>query len=394
MMAAMTGGFSTVRLGRVRDVLAGYVERGSIPGAVSLVSRRGEVHVETVGAVAFDGAPMRRDTVFQIASMAKPIATVAVLILAEECRLRLDDPVERHLPELANRQVLTRLDAPLDDTVPARRPFTIRDVLTFTWGFGQFIGSAEDYPILAAMTPVTAFGRAPQLGPDEWLAALGKLPLIAQPGERWLYNTGSDLLAVLVGRVAGQRFDDFVRERILEPLGLRDTGHHLPAARLDRLAAHYQSDLENGGLKPGPAQDWSVPPPFPSGAGSMLSTADDYLTFATMLLRNGSHRNDRILSRSAVQLMTTDHLTAAQRESGRAFLDGNGWGFGVQVVTERTDIATIPGVYGWDGGWGTSWRSHAGEDLVTIVLTQRSMDSPIAAELFHDFHTAAYQALD
>ncbi len=144
------GGLSTHRLGRVRGVLSGYVERGEVPGLVTLVSRKGETHVEALGAMAFGSAPMRRDTIFRIASMTKPVAAVAAMILVEECRLRLDDPVDRLLPELADRKVLNRLDGPLDDTVPARRPIAVRDLLAFTMGFGQLMASPDAYPILKA----------------------------------------------------------------------------------------------------------------------------------------------------------------------------------------------------------------------------------------------------
>src|SRR5438128_845933 len=223
-----SGGLSKTRLGRLHDVMAGYVERGEVPGLVALVSRRGEVHVEALGMKALGGGdPVGRDTIFRISSMTKPVTAVATMILVEECRLRLDDPVDRLLPELADRRVLTRLDAPLDDTEPARRPITVRDLLTFTMGFGLAFAPPGTMPIADALVGLR-LGQGPPMpsvfpDPDEWLRRLGTLPLMHQPGERWRYNTGSDVLGVLIARAAGQPFDTFVRERIFEPLDMRDT---------------------------------------------------------------------------------------------------------------------------------------------------------------------------
>src|SRR6266699_3991688 len=213
--AMSTAGLSRVRLGRMHDVMAGYVERGELPGLVTLVSRRGEVHVDVIGTQAIaDLTPMRRDTISRISSMTKPITAVATMILVEECQVRLDEPVDRWLPELAERQVLKRLDGPLDDTVPANRPITVRDLLTFRMGFGQMMAPPDAYPILKA-------GDEQQIGmgppspsttpaPDEWIRRLGTLPLMHQPGERWMYNTGSDVLGVLIARGSGQTFDAFL----------------------------------------------------------------------------------------------------------------------------------------------------------------------------------------
>src|SRR6266542_3707007 len=236
-----TGGLSKARLGRMHDVMASYVERGDVPGLVTLVSRRGEVHVDTIGAKAVGGSdPIRRDTVFRVASMTKPITAAATMILVEECRLRLDEPVDRLLPELAERQVLKRLNGPLDDTVPAKRPITVRDLLTFRMGFGQMMAPPDAYPILSAANE-QQIGMGPpnpsaMPAPDEWMRRLGQLPLIHQPGEKWMYNTGSDVLGVLIARASNQPLETFLRERIFEPLGMKDTRFSVPEAALDRLA--------------------------------------------------------------------------------------------------------------------------------------------------------------
>jgi len=280
-----TGGLSKARLGRMHDVMAGYVERSDVPGLVTLVSRRGEVHVDAIGTKAAGGGdPMRRDTIFRIASMTKPITAAAAMILVEECKLRLDEPVDRLLPELANRKVLKRLDGPLDDTVPANRPISVRDLLTFRLGIGAVMAPPGRYPMQTAMA---AAGLAPgpnppSHAPDDWMKRLGGLPLIHQPGERWMYHTGSDVLGVLIARAAGQPLESFFRERIFEPLGMKDTGFHVPAEKLDRLPPTYTADVATGTLAvhDDPADSrWGRPPAFPAGGGGLVSTVDDYLAF-------------------------------------------------------------------------------------------------------------------
>src|SRR5436309_8666069 len=244
-----TGGLSKARLGRMHDVMTGYVERGEVPGLITLVSRRGEVHVDVIGTKAYeDSDPMRRDTIFRISSMSKPITAAATMILVEECKVRLDEPVDRWLPELAERKVLKRLDGPLDDTLPANRPITVRDLLTFRMGFGQMMAPPGAYPILKAASEMQ-IGMGPPSpstmpAPDEWMRRLGTLPLMHQPGEKWMYNTGSDVLGVLIARASGQSFETFLRERIFEPLGMKDTGFSVPTTKLDRLATSYWTDPE------------------------------------------------------------------------------------------------------------------------------------------------------
>jgi CubicO group peptidase (beta-lactamase class C family) len=396
--------FSKARLRRMHEAMAGYVDRGEIPGMVTLVGRHAEVHVDALGAKAIGGDPVRRDTIFRIASMTKAITAAAAMILVEECKLRLDEPVDRLLPELANRKVLKRLDAPLDDTVPATRSITVRDLLTFRMGFGIVMGPPDKYPIVLA-TDELQIGVGPPSpdttpAPDEWIRRLGTLPLMYQPGERWMYNTGSEVLGVLIARVSGQPFDTFLRERIFDPLGMRDTGFSVPAEKLDRLATSYCTNFHTGKLvvfDPAEGGQWSRPPVFPSGAAGLVSTVDDYFAFARMLLNKGKHGSDRILSRPSVESMTTDQLTAEQKAvSGLipGYFDSHGWGFGVSVVTKRVDVAGPVGKFGWDGGLGTSWYSDPQEDMVTILLTQRAWTSPSPPNVCLDFWTLAYQAIE
>ncbi len=398
-----TGGLSIVRLGRMHDFMNGYVERGEVPGLITLVSRRGEVHVDVIGTQAFkDSTPMRRDTIFRISSMTKPIIAVATMLLVEECKLRLDDSVERWLPELAGRRVLKRLDGPLDDTVPVKRPITVRDLLTFCMGFGQMMASPDEYPILQVANE-QKIGMGPPSpsampAPDEWMRRLGQLPLMYQPGEMWMYNTGSDVLAVLIARASGQPLETFLRERIFEPLGMKDTGFSVPSSSLDRLATSYWTDFQSGELviyDDAKDSQWSRPPAFPSGAGGLVSTIDDYLAFGQMMLSTGKHGNQRILARPSVEVMTTDQLLPGQKagpDAVSSFLDGHGWGFGVSVFTRRDDISAVPGRYGWDGGLGTSWYSDPREDMVIILMTQSAWASPSPPNVY--FWTLAYQAID
>jgi CubicO group peptidase (beta-lactamase class C family) len=393
-------GFSKARLARLHDTMAGYVERGEVPGIVTLVSRRGETHVDLFGTMSAGGSvPIQRDAIFRISSMTKPITAVAAMILVEECRLRLDDPVDELLPELANRRVLAQRDGPIDETVPANRPITLRDLLTFRLGYGMLMESPDEYPILRAVNDLEIGGFGPPdpdspHGYDEWLRRLATLPLLHQPGERWLYNTGSYVLGVLIARVTGQSLESFFRERIFEPLGMRDTSFSVPPDKLDRLPDCYWGESDDGSLKvfdPASGSSFSRPPAFADGGAGLVSTIDDYFAFSQMLLNNGKHGNQRILSRPAVLAMTTNQLTPEQIATGGMLLGENrGWGFGVSVILRRDGIASSPGRYGWDGGLGTTWYNDPTEDLIGIMLCQRVG----FFQLFDDFYASTYQTLD
>jgi CubicO group peptidase (beta-lactamase class C family) len=206
------------------------------------------------------------------------------------------------------------------------------------------------------------------------------------------------VLGVLIERASGQPFDAFLSERIFEPLGMQDTAFSVPEAKLDRLTTSYVVNRAGAlQLFDAPTGHWSSPPAFSSGGGGLVSTADDFLAFARLLLANGKHRNRRLLSRASVETMTTDHLTLSQKAvSGLypGYFDSHGWGFGVSVVTERIDPAQPVGRYGWDGGLGTTWFNDPREDVVAILLTQRAFTSPVPPDVCVDFWTSVYQALD
>ena len=396
---------SKARLERMHDVMAGYIDRGQVPGLVALVSRAGELRVDALGSLAVGGqSPVQRDTIFRIASMTKPVTAAAAMILVEECRLRLDEPVDRLLPELADRKVIKRFEGALDDTVPAKRSITVRDLLTFRMGFGIVVAPPDPCPILKAASDLR-IGLGPPSpasmpAPDEWIRRLGSLPLMHQPGKRWMYSTGSDVLGVLIARASGQPFEAFLRERIFDALGMKDTGFSVPAEKINRLATSYATNPQTGAFEvydqPANGQ-WSRPPAFPAGASGLVSTADDFLAFSQMMLNKGKLGSVRILSRASVELMTTDQLTPEQKATSgltEVFFESRGWGFGVSIVTRRTELAASIGMYGWDGGLGTSWRADPTEDLTGILLTQCMWPSPSGPDVFLDFWAALYQSID
>ena len=392
--------FSQQRFSRMRTVMERHVEQGTLPGLVTLVSYHGNVYCDVFGTRTFGGEPMTRDSIFRITSMSKPITAVAAMILVEECVLRLDEPIDRFLPELANRDVLRSVDAQLDDTEPARRPITLRDLLTFRSGLGMVLTS-DNYPILQAIDELDVMvgppiPRTPHTL-DEWLRRMGTLPLMYQPGERWQYNIGSDLLAALVARASEQPFDVFLRERIFEPLNMHDTGFYVPADKLGRFVGCYAVDDDTRVATTIDGIDdsqWSTPPLFPTGRDGLVSTIDDYFAFGQMLLNYGTYGNERILSRSSVELMTTNHLTYEQQQDGSLFLDGRGWGFGMAVVTQHLSVGSPVGMYGWDGGFGTSWANDPSHGVVGILMSQAVWQSPSPPTVLNDFWTTAYQALD
>jgi CubicO group peptidase (beta-lactamase class C family) len=367
-----------------------HVGEAEVPGMVALEAVGDDVHVQTLGSLSIGGEPVRRDSLFRIASVTKPITAAVTLALIEEGSIGLDEPVDLLLPELARRRVLKMPDGPLDDTVPAQRPITTRDLLTFTFGFGmamEMFSSPEPWPVVSRseeldLATIGAPNPAGQLDPDAWIAGLGSLPLIAQPGERWLYNTGASVLGVLVARAAGESFGDVLRTRLFEPLGMRDTAFWTSEA--DRLATGYIRKPDGLKIWDEPDGRWSRPPAFGDGAGGLVSTADDLLAFARMLLHDG----DPVLSAESVRAMTADQLTEAQKARGGlgpGFFDNLSWGF-CQAVYDT-------GAFGWNGGFGTSWLVDPAHELTVIVMTQRLFDSPELPPVHRDIQAAVYAAL-
>ena len=371
----------------LHSVLERCVSGGSVPGAVAVIARGAEIEVAAVGSAAVDGAPMARDSIFRLASITKPITAAAVMILVDDGRIALHDPVEEWLPELANRRVVRTPASPVDDLVPATRSITVFDLLTSRAGYG--FPSDFTLPAVQPLFEVQKDGREPQsfLPQDAWMAALSDIPMLYQPGEAWLYDTCSTLQGVLISRVSGQDLPVFLDERIFQPLGMIDTGFWMPADKLERLTSYYRTS-SNGSLElaDGPGGQWSTPPPFPLGNGGLVGTADDWLAFARMLLAGGTSVNGhRLLSADSVQLMINNHTTPEQRKVGELFLEGQGWGFGGSVDIETIDSWNVLGRYGWVGGTGTTAHITPSTRMITILLAQVASEGPTSPEWMRTF---------
>jgi CubicO group peptidase (beta-lactamase class C family) len=385
-------GLSMAGLERLSEVAASHVGPNRVPGLVAVAASGDDEYVEALGALSIDGPAVRRDSLFRIASTTKPITGAVTMALVDEGALSLDEPVTRLLPELASPRVLRRMDGQLDDTVAATREITVRDLLTFTFGFGMDVGmftSATPWPIMLAATEAqlaTIGPPDPKTAPpaDEWIKRFGSLPLMAQPGERWLYNTGAQVLGVLCQRAVGaSSFFDVLRSRLLEPLGMSQTS--FVASDVSRLATAYFNTPAGLAVWDPPDGSWSRPPAFHDGAAGLVSTADDLLAFARMLLRGGAP----VLSRESVSEMTRDQLTPAQRAGQEAFLGERSWGLGQSVVVSGGRARA----FGWDGGLGSSFLVDPGRDLIVIVLTQRLFDTAQAPAVHTELQDAAYAAL-
>jgi CubicO group peptidase (beta-lactamase class C family) len=362
------------------------VQNGSLPGAVALLARGDQTEVHVVGSQGLDhDAPMARDSIFRIASITKPVAAAAAMLLVDEGRIELDDPVTGWLPELSSPQVVRTPTSPVDDVIAADRPITLFDLLTSRSGWG--FPADFTLPAIQMLFNVQKDGRAPHLfePPHEWLTALARVPMVAQPGEAWLYGTSFDILGVLIARVADQSLDEFLAERLFTPLGMVDTAFAIPTAKLDRLARYYAPD-PTGALQQADTQEvWTSLPAFESGGGGLLGTADDWLRFARMLLADGSVDGRPLLSSTSVGQMLSDHLTDAQRHSVDLFLEGQGWGFGGSVDVAPSQPWNVPGRYGWVGGTGTSAHLVPSSGTVALLLTQVAVSSPAPTPLVLDF---------
>ena len=396
--------FPAEGLDHLHRVLAGHIERGSMPGLAILVAAGGRVHAESIGTSSFDETrPLKTDAIFRIASLTKPVVAAAAMSLIDDGQMGLDDSIDHWLPELTNRQVLRTLESELDDTEPARRAITVDDLLSFRMGFGIVFGPGEPYPIQKAEAELGLKTLGPPWPPtpwtsDEWIERFARLPLMRQPGDMWLYNTSATVLGILVERLAGLPLETVLRERILGPLGMEDTAFSVPPDKWDRLTTAYSPDPETGELSvlDGVVDSyWSKPPSLPDAGGWLVSTIGDYWAFAQMMAEGGVRRGVRVLSGEAVTQMTTDRLTAQQRRESALFLgDDGGWGLGLRVPAAGGPGRGTSTGYGWDGGTGTTWRTDPTTGLTGILFTQRAMTSPAAPQVFTDFRAAADRLVD
>jgi len=402
VVAAEWAGFSPERLARLSERMQEFERDERISGVVTLVFRDGViVHNDVLGYQDVEKqTPMRRDTLFRLASMTKPITSVAVLMLVEEGKLGLNDPVERWLPELAKPKVLNDPAGPLSRTTPSPRPITVNDLLTHRSGLAYTFTSSG--PLSKALSDAGLLGSSSTISPDEWMKRLGKLPLAYAPGTRWNYGLSTDVLGVLVERASGMPFAEFLRMRLFEPLGMKDTAFWVPADKMDRLATLYALDPKTGAVTATdapPQSHLASPPAFASGGGGLVSTADDYVRFARMLLDGGELEGVRILSPRMVERMATNQLSPEQRKIpflGLDFWAGQGFGLGVSVVEDPTRAIgselVSKGTNGWGGAHGTWYFVDPEEDLVAVMMIQLTGGGQIVP-MIPAFETAIYQAI-
>jgi CubicO group peptidase (beta-lactamase class C family) len=364
---------SLVNLDGNQASICEVVDAGLLSGALTMVWRRGEVlQLNAIGYRDVEARiPMQRDTIFRIASMSKPVTTVAAMVLVGEGKMALDDPITRWLPEFADMRVLEDPEGPLDSTRPAGRLITVDDLLTHRSGL------AYAFSVVGPLS--RAYLRLPiRQDPDTWLAELTALPLVHQPGERMTYSHATDVLGIILSRIEGKKLHEVLAERIFEPLGMNDTGFFVTTEGRRRAATMYKLD-ENGNL----CHDVMGPPPiapptFCQGGGGLLSTVDDYLRFARMLLAGGEADGTRLLSTEAVRLMRTNRLTDDQRRQpflGAPYWVGRGFGLGLSVVTDPVKSRPLfgpggSGTFGWPGAYGTWWQADPTLDLILIYLVQ------------------------
>ena len=399
---AVEAGFSPDRLARLEGAMNDWVQRGWMPGCVAMVIRDGRVGF--LHAAGYDDlnarTPLRTDAIFRIASQTKAVTSVAIMMLMEDGRLLLDDPVSKYLPAYRNQQVLASFN-PVDGTVttvPAKRDIRIRDLLTHTSGIGySVIGSREAVTLYRKANIPVGLG----VHGDDLLAAMNRLaaiPLMHQPGERWTYGLNTDLLGCLVEQISGQSLDAFFRERIFQPLGMSDTYFRVPDAKAGRLVQLYRETAE-GKLEKHPTRvlgDQTIAPSYPledhtyfSGGAGLSSTISDYGAFLQMLLNGGTLNGRRILSNSSVRLMTQHQIGTLGFNSA-----GDDFGLGFGIVSERSERRTPSsrGTFSWGGAFATSYWVDPTERMIFILY--RQVQPTTKGEVVELFRNLVYQAIE
>jgi CubicO group peptidase (beta-lactamase class C family) len=397
--AVNVSGFSRESLAKIGPAMQGIVDQGLLSGVVTLLWRNGEVAQVTTNGLANreTKTPMQRDTIFRIASMTKPVTSVAALMLMEEGKLRLDDAITKWLPEFANLRVLKDAQGPVEDTYPSPRDITVEDLMTHRSGLAY--GFTSIGPIAYAHQKALGDVLNSDTTPDAWMKALGSLPLTYPPGERFHYSHATDVLGFLVGRIEGKPFRDVLFERIFNPLGMVDTDFWIPPEKRARAAVVYKLKEAND-LEPVAFRSYQAPPAFTGGGGGLVSTADDYLKFARMLLGKGEVDGVRLLKPETVGLMIANRLTDEQRAipfMGIPFWAGQGFGLGLSVITDAEKQAWMGqgtnGAFSWPGAFGTWWRADPAENMIMIYLIQNSMElGPEAASQLATGQRMAAQA--
>jgi CubicO group peptidase (beta-lactamase class C family) len=370
-------GFDAAKMETIAPLLQGVVDGGDLSGIVSLVWRDGEdVQLNTIGKRDIENdKPMTRDTLFRIASMTKPITSVAALMLMDEGKLKLDDPIAKWLPEFTEMEVMRVPDGELNNTYPLPRAITVEDLMTHRSGLAYAFTSRG--PIAQAYEKVLGQPLDNPRTADEWLKSIASLPLSYAPGTRMHYSHSTEVLGFLLGRIAGKPYREVIKERLLDPLGMVDTDFYVPKEKRDRLAVVYQQDQATGALKPVPFPQYDTPPAYTAGGGGLISTLDDYLTFARMLLNKGELNGKRYLERETFENMAANHLTDAQREIpflGMPMWAGRGFGLGLSVILDETKSAWMgagsEGSFGWPGAFGTWWQVDPQKNMILLFLIQ------------------------
>ena len=391
----MPSGLSSDRLARIdRFLLKNYIESGRLSGTLTLVARRGEVaHCSALGEMDSErGKPMRDDTIFRIYSMSKPVTSVALMMLYEEGRFQLSDPVSRFIPSWKDLEVWVSGSYPNFKTKHTEREMTIRDLLSHQSGLTY--GATDRTPVEAAVKDRLIDTRGADTLAD-WAKKMTDIPLLFSPGTQWNYSISTDFCGYLVEVISGQRFDKFLQERIFKPLGMVDTAFHVPDSKIERFAACYAPIKDDQrGLQDDPETSaYRKPPTFFSGGGGLVSTVSDYYRFCSMLLNRGELDGVRLLSRKTVELMTQNHLrggkTLADLAQPGQFSEvafsgmGFGLGFSVLMDTSVAQIAGSPGHYAWGGAASTAFWIDPVEEVIVIFMTQLLPSStyPVRREL-------------
>jgi len=367
-------GLSSSRLARITETLKADVEAGRIPGAVVIVARKGRIaYAEAVGfRDKAAGSRMTMDSIFRIASMTKPMVSVAAMMLYEDGRLFVSDPISKYIPALGKMQVgVERIDPMTGKSVlalgPADREMTIQDLLRHTSGLTY---GNRGTTLIHQAYPTSSSAASREITSEEFIARLGKAPLLFQPGTKWEYSFSSDVLGRVVEVVSGKPLGVFLAERIFQPLAMSDTAFWVPAAKRERLAQPFATDPDTG--KPVSVPDVSVPAKFECGGGCAVATAGDYVRFAQMMLNRGSLDGARLLGRKTVEYMTSDHLGTITGAGD--YLPGPGYGFGLGFAVRReTGLANLTGTsgdYNWGGAYGTAFWVDPKEQLVVVSMTQ------------------------
>ena len=365
--------------------IGSIVAAGALAGAATIVWRNGEV-VQTAAVGWRDvqaRLPIERDTIFRIASMTKPITSVAALMLFEQGQYALDDPITRWAPEFSTMRVLRSPDEPLDQTVPAERPITFEDLLTHRSGITY--GAFHTGPLAKAYEEALGGEVDTYVKPDDWIAGLAAIPLIDQPGSGFHYGHSTDLLGLLIARMERASLGDVLKHRIFDPLGMKDTGFHVPPEKRTRQAGMYGFDEAGRLTKRLTATGNSTLPERPvdmayeSGGAGLWSTLDDYLAFARIIVSKGIAGGVQLLRPETVARMTSNHLTEHQRAGSSLLTSGHGFGLGVAVVLDPKKVDVMPcgggaGSVGWPGAWGGWWQADPNDNSVLIFLAHNMVD--------------------